>query len=317
TADDRTAQCEALEDAILATDVPDRVSTTAYVADGRSEAVQVLSNGFADRTAGAWFTVGGQTTLAEGEKRPEAGAFYAARHLGDLPDAASVAADVKERVLRRLGSGPAPSGVYPMLVENRTAGRLLSTLAGPMSGGALHQGRSCLAGRLDTKIASEVLTILDDPTIPRGLGSRPWDSNCLVARPRTVIENGVLKSYNIGLYYARKLGVEPTGGGRSNWMVTPGERSFHDIAKDLPKAILVTGFLGGSSNSSTGDFSFGIQGLLLENGEPVRALSEMNVAGNILELMANLVEAADDPWTWSSVRAPALHFADVDFSGRD
>ncbi len=317
TPEHRMAQCEALEEAILATDLPDRVSTTAYVADGRSEAVQVLSNGFSDRTAGAWFTVGGQTTLAEGDKRPEAGAFYAARHLGDLPDVTAVADDLKERALRRLDSSAAPSGVYPMLVENRTGGRLLSMLAGPMSGGALHHGRSVLQGKQGTRIASEVLTIRDDPTIPRGLGSRPWDGSCLVAKPRTMIANGVLENYHIGLYYSRKLGVEPTGGGRSNWVIEPGSRPLAEIARDLPRAILVTGFLGGSSNSTTGDFSFGIQGLLLENGEVVQALSEMNVAGNLLELLGNLVEVGNDPWTWSSVRSPALHFADVDFSGRD
>lgn len=317
TATDRTAQCEAIEEAVLGLDLPDRISTTAYVADGRSEEVQVLSNGFSDRTAGAWFTMGGQTTLAEGDKRPEAGAYYAARHLADLPSANAVAADVAERVRRRLGSKPTASGVYPMLVENRLAGRLLGVVAGPMSGSALHHGRSCLNGKLDTKIASENLTIVDDPTIPRGLGSRPWDGNCLVAKPRTMIENGVLKNYHIGLYYSRKLGVQPTAGSRSNWVVTPGTRSFAEIAKDIPKAILVTGFLGGNSNSTTGDFSFGIQGLLLENGEVVQSLSEMNVAGNILTLLQNLVEAADDPWTWSTVRSPALHFADVQFSGRE
>jgi len=317
TPDDRAAQAAAIEEAILATGLPDHISTTAYVADGRSEEVYVLSNGFADRTAGAWFTLGGQTTLAEGDKRPEAGVFYGARHLADLPSPEAVAADVKERALRRLNSGPAPSGRYPMLVENRTGGRLLSILSGPMSGGALHHGRSCLEGRQGTRIASDVLTIRDDPTIPRGLGSRPWGGSCLVAEPRTMIANGVLENYHIGLYYARKLGVEPTSGGRSNWVVEPGTRSFAEIAADLPRAILVTGFLGGSSNSSTGDFSFGIQGLLLEHGEVTQSLSEMNVAGNILELMGNLVEVGNDPWTWSTVRSPALHFADVDFSGRD
>ncbi|MEN0061898.1 MAG: TldD/PmbA family protein [Myxococcota bacterium] len=317
TATERTDHCAQVEEAILALDLPERISTTAYVADGRSEAVQVLSNGFSDRTAGAFFTVGGQTTVAESDKRPEAGAYYAARHLGDLPDPDLIAADVAERVRRRLGSSPTASGQYSMLVENRMAGRILSILSGPMAGSALHHGRSCLNGRLDTKIASDVLTITDDPTIPRGLGSRPWDGSCLVAKPRTMIENGVLKNYHIGLYYSRKLGVQPTGGGRSNWVVKPGDRSFEDIAKELPKAILVTGFLGGNSNSTTGDFSFGIQGLLLENGEVVQSLSEMNVAGNLLTILDNLVEVANDPWTWSTVRSPAMHFANVQFSGRE
>lgn len=314
TAADRAAQAEALEEAILAAAPAGMASAAAYVADGRSEVVQVLTNGFADRTAGAWFSAGGSMTLAEGDKRPESGAYFAARHLADLPSAEAVAREVVDRTTQRLGSRPASSGTYPMLLENRMAGRLLGVLGGPLSGGALHQGRSCLAGKLGEPIASPVLTLHDDPTIPRGLGSQPWMSDCLIARPRPVIEAGVLRSYNIGVYYGRKLDMAPTGG-TSNWVVQPGTRSFAEMAAELDRAIFVTGFLGGNSNSSTGDFSFGIRGLLLERGEVVQSLSEMNVSGNILDLLGSLVEVGNDVWTWSSVRSPTLRFRDVQFSG--
>ena len=314
TDQDRSEQAIQVEEAILAAAHSSMVSSAAYVADGRSEVVQVQTNGFADHTAGAWFTVGGETTLAEGDRRPEAAAYFAARHLADLPNADTLASEVAERVNRRLGSKPTASGTYPMLLENAVAPRLLGVLSGPMSGGALHQGRSCLADRLDTKIASDVLSIDDDPTIPRGLGSRPWGGDCIVAKPRSVIENGVLRSYNIGVYYGRKLDLAPNGG-RSNWVVHPGTRSFAEIAGDLDRAILVTGFLGGNSNPSTGDFSFGIRGLLLERGEVVQSLSEMNVSGNILQLLEQLVEVGSDVWTWSATRSPTLHFEGVQFSG--
>ncbi len=202
-----------------------------------------------------------------------------------------------------------------MLLENRCAGRILGVLGGPMSGSALHQGRSCLTDRLGTAIASDKLTLIDDPTIPRGLGSRPWDGDCLVAKPRTLIRDGVLESYNIGVYFARKLGVDPKGSGRSNWVVAPGTRDLQQMAAELDRAVLVTGFLGGNSNPSTGDFSYGIRGLLLERGEVVQSLSEMNVSGNILQLLPRLVEVGSDVWAWSSVRAPTLRFDDVQFSG--
>ena len=314
SAQDRAHNAEHIEEAILAHAPPEVVSAASYVADGRSEMAQVMTNGFADRTTGAWFSAGAEITVAEGDRRPEAGSYYAARHLADMPDANFLAKEATERVAQRIGSSAAPSGSYPMLLENRTVGRLLGVLAGPMSGSALHYGRSCLEGKLGEPIASSILTIEDDPTIPRGLGSRPWTADALIAKPRTIVSDGVLESFNIGVYYGRKLGMDPTGG-RSNWVVRPGTRSLHEMAADLDRAVLVTSFLGGNSNPATGDFSFGIRGLLLERGEAVQSLSEMNVSGNILDLLGRLVEAGNDVWTWSSTHTPTLRFEDVQFSG--
>ncbi|MCB9686868.1 MAG: TldD/PmbA family protein [Alphaproteobacteria bacterium] len=315
TASERGAWCESLESAVLARSGPDRISSSAWVGDGRSEAVRVLSNGFADRTAGAWFSIGADLTLAEGDKRPEGGAHYAARHLTDLPSVERISEEVVSRARERIGSRPIASGKYPMLLENRTAGRVLGLLAGPLSGSALHEGRSCLADRLGTRIASPLLDIVDDPTLPRGMASRPWDGDCLVARPRTVIEDGVLRTYYVGLYHSRKMGVEPTTAGRSNWVVRPGTRPYDQIAADLDRCIVVTSFLGGSSNAATGDFSFGIRGLLLEKGQVVQSLAEMNVTGNLLQLMEQLVEVGNDPWTFASTRSPSMLWQDVQFSG--
>ncbi|MBX2797832.1 MAG: TldD/PmbA family protein [Myxococcales bacterium] len=312
---DRNAQAEAIEEAVLASAREDQVSCASYVADGRGEAVKVMSNGFSDHTAGAWFSAGAEVTLSEGDKRPEAAAYYAARHLSDMPSAERIASDAQERVRQRLASRPAPSATYPMFLENRAVGRLLGVMAAPLSGSALHQGRSCMADKLGEAIASTALTIVDDPTIPRGLGSRPWDGDALVARPRVMVKEGVLESYNIGVYYARKLGVEPKGSGRSNWIVEPGTRTLQQMAADIDKAVLVTGFIGGNSNPSTGDFSFGIRGLLLERGEVVQSLSEMNVSGNILSLMPRLREVGSDVWSWSATRCGTLLFDDVQFSG--
>ena len=97
--------------------------------------------------------------------------------------------------------------------------------------------------------------------------------------------------------------------------VPPGTRAVDDITRELDRCIVVTGFLGGNSNGLTGDFSFGVQGLLLERGEVVKHLSEMNVSGNIGELLMSFQEAASDVWRWSSVRTPSLLFDGVQFSG--
>ena len=275
-----------------------------------------MSNGFEGEHRDTGFGLGVELTLEEPNgRRPEAMAYYSAAHRGDLPAAPAVAAEAWHRAAQRLGSAPAPTGRYPMLLENNLVGRILGVLGGPLSGSELHQGRSCLAGKQGERIAASHFTLLDDPTIPRGLGSRPWDGDALRAKPMPVIEGGVLKNYYLSTYYSRKLGLPVTSGGRSNWVVPAGVRRPQQMLAELPKAIVVTGFLGGNSNGLTGDFSFGVQGLLLENGEVKAHLSEMNVSGNILDVLGNFAEAGSDVWTYSSLRSPSLLFQDVQFSG--
>lgn len=315
TAADRADYAAALENALIALHRDDVISSAVYSADGFGRSIRVMSNGFSGADEGAWFAAGGEMTLKEGEKRPESAAYFAARHFSDLPSIDTIAAEVDRRTRERLGAGPAASGSYPMLLNRRAAGRILGMLGGPMSGGSLQQGRSCLADKIGEKIGSDAFTLIDDPTIPRGLGSRPWDGDAFRSRPRTLFENGVLKQYNIGHYHATKLGVDATSGGRSNWVIPPGERSFLEMAADLPVAIEVTGFLGGNSNGATGDFSLGIRGVLWENGKPSRSLAEMNVSGNVTTLFQQLAEVGNDPWTFASVRSPTLLFTDVQFSG--
>ncbi|MBW1878520.1 MAG: TldD/PmbA family protein [Deltaproteobacteria bacterium] len=315
-AEDRADLAETVE-RLMAENEPDGViSSASYVADGASESAWVMSNGFSDEHRGAWFSVGGEMTLLDTDgRRPEASAYYGSRYLSDIPAPEEVALEVVTRAKERLGSRAIASGTYPMLLQNRSVSRILGALGGPLSGSALHHGRSCLTGRLGERLGSPLFTLLDDPTIARGLGSRPWDGDGLVAVPRAIFEEGVLKSYYINVYYGRRLGVDPTTGSLSNWVVPPGDQSVEDLAKALPKAILVNGFLGGNSNGVTGDFSFGVRGVLLEYGEPVQSLSEMNVSGNLLTIFDRLGAIADDPWPYSSVRSPTLLFDDVQFSG--
>lgn len=316
TAEDRAHLALDLEERLDAAQPEATISSAVYVADGSSESVRVMSNGFADSHRGNWFSLGGEMTLSDDDgRRPEASAYFGARYLDDLPGADAVTEQVVQRATERLGSRSIDSGTYPMLLQNRVTGRILGALMGPLSGSSLHQGRSCLADRKGTKLGSDAFTLLDDPTVPRGLSSRPWDGDGLVAQPRPIFDRGVLESYYINVYYGRKLDMAPSSGSRSNWVVPPGERSWRELARDLPKAILVNGFLGGNSNGVTGDFSFGIRGVLLEHGEPVQSLSEMNVSGNLTTLFERLAAVADDPWPYSSVMTPTLLFEDVQFSG--
>ncbi len=316
TAEDRGHAAEAMEAAVERVRQDDTVSATTWFADGHARSVEVTSHGFADHTTSAWFATGGAITLSdEGGRRPEGYSSYATRYRTDLPSLDRIATEADRRAREAIGSGPVDSGRYTLLLPGRLAGRMLGMLMGPMSGGSIHHGRSVLADQLGARIGSDLLHVVDDPTIPRGLGSTPWDDDLRVARPRVVIERGVLREHYLGTYYARKLDRPATTSSASNWVLPVGDRSPEALAAEHPKAIRVSGFLGGNANGLTGDFSFGIRGTLLEDGQPVKQLSEMNVSGNLLTLFHRLVALGDDPWTYSSLRAPTMVFEDLAFSG--
>jgi PmbA protein len=184
-----------------------------------------------------------------------------------------------------------------------------------MSARALQQKRSFLEDMLDKKIASDKITVIDDPFIEKGLGSRFYDGEGLAAKKRVMIEKGVLKNYYIDNYYGKKLGMEPNSGSPSNILFEYGSRSAEEMIKDVKKGILVTGFIGGNSNSTTGDFSFGIVGQLIEKGEIVQALNEMNISGNAKDFWNKLTEVGNDPYPYSSRRIPGMMFDGIHFAG--
>jgi PmbA protein len=215
----------------------------------------------------------------------------------------------------RLGARKVETAKLPMIVENRTVGRILGKLLGVASGRALQQKRSFLAGLEGQQFGSKLLTLTDDPFVPRGFGSRLFDGEGISAKVMPIFDQGVLENFYIDTYYGKKLERPPTTGGRSNVVMPPGERSLEQLIADIDKGILVRGFIGGNSNSTTGDFSLGVYGTLIEKGALGDAVAEMNIAGNHKELWNQLVAVGNDPWPYGSLRVPSLVFEGIQFSG--
>jgi len=214
-----------------------------------------------------------------------------------------------------LGAKKIETATLPIIVENRVVPDILGGLLEAMTGRNIQQKQSFLLDKKGQKIASGELTLIDDPLLPGGLGTQAFDADGMATKKRTIIEAGVLKEFYVNWYYGRKLGWEPTTGSPSNLIIPPGKRSVPDIMKDLGKGILVTSFIGGNSNSTTGDASIGIFGQLFENGGIVHAVSEMNIADNHLKFWQRLAEVANDPWTYDVNRTPSLVFTDVVVAG--
>lgn len=293
------------------------VSATSTVAVGHGAGARASSNGFLGSEQGTSLWCGAQVTLRDGEtRRPEAARYVGARHLSDLPEPEAVGDDALARALARLGSAKLESARTALVVEPGAAGGLLGRVLGVLGAGAVQQGRSYLAGRRGTAVASPLLALSDEPLLARGMASRRYDGEGLAARPLALVEDGVLANYYVDTYYGSKLGWAPTTGSSSNVIVRPGAGDLADLLARAGSGFCVRGWLGGNANPTTGDFSFGFQGHRIEGGRLGAPVSEMNVTGNYLELLARLVALGDDAEPWATLRAPSLLFEDVQFSGR-
>lgn len=316
TAEDRRGRAAELEAAAAEAAGPDGVTVEASYADSVSESIQLQSNGFEGARRGTrvwtWVTV---TLADQGEKRPQGWAEAGARCRRDLAGPATVAADAVETARARLGAVRLPTEKLPMIVHRRAAGRLVGFLVRAASGAALHQQSSFLAGQRGQPIASPRLNLVDDPFVVGGFGSRLFDGEGIAARLLALVEAGVLQNFYLDTFYARKLKMSPTTGGTSNLTITPGTRDLPGLISDLQRGVLVRGFVGGNCNGTTGDFSLGVYGTLIERGQLTANVAEMNIAGNMRQLWQQLVEVGSDPYPYSTYRTPSLVFDAVQFSG--
>ncbi len=292
------------------------ISATSYYSDSHFEVAKVHTNGFEGETESTKFSSGVSVAASDGDKgRPQDYEWRSFRFFKDLAEPRVLAKTAVDRVLRKLGQTKIETGVYDMVVENRAVSKLLNAFTEPMGGYYLQQKSSFLDGKLGEKVASERLTLIDDPFVPAGLNSKTFDFEGMATRRRVMIDKGVLKAFYIGDYYSRKLGMEPTISTSTNTVFGYGTRSSEEMLKDIKKGILVTGFLGGNSNPTTGDFSFGVFGKLVEDGRIVKAVNEMNVSGNLGDLFNQLVEVGNDPYVYSALRRPSMRFEGISFSG--
>ena len=313
----RREAAKAMEDAARGVKGADRIlSVTSTFNDTRSETVRVHSNGFEGAQEDTAFVVYAEVSVKDPDgRRPEDYAYASVRHLGALPAAATVGQEATERALSRLGSQKADSALYTMVLDPRAGSRLVGAFGAALSGSALQQKRSFLEGKAGTAIGSPALDVADDPLVTRGLASRLFDGEGIAAKRLPLVEKGVLKNYYVDTYYGKKLKMAPTTGGRSNLQWKLGPKTREQLLAEVGDAILVTGFIGGNSNSTTGDFSFGVQGFRVRGGKIAEPVSEMNISGNHLELWKKLAAVGNDPYPYSSVYTPTLVFEGVQFAG--
>ena len=317
TSEERKEQAQALEQEVQQRGVHlPIVSVKSSVGDTYIQSARVHSNGFEGQRESSYFSKNVGVTLKEDDgKRPMGGGYTVRRFYNDLRSNSDVVAEALKKAESKLNAQKVQTGKYTILVENQSVRRLLGALLGPLSGGALQQKRSFWEGKLNTQIVSPLLTLFDEPHVIRGLGSSLWDGDGFSTHRRPLIENGVLKTFLINDYYAKKMGVDPTGGGTHNFKWTLGTNDFEDLVKEIGNGVLIDRFLGGNSNGTTGEISLGCGGRMIRNGELAEPLTEMNLSGNFGQLWSDLSMVGNDPYVEGSAFCPSCVFTDVQLSG--
>jgi PmbA protein len=310
-------RCRAAEDAARAASVEITNSEGAEFGCGGGQVALASSAGFAGTYGSSSFTLSAVPIATRDGQMQRDYWYTTGRKLAVLEDAAAVGREAARRTLRRLGGRRVPTGQYPVVFDPDSAASLLRHLAGAISGSALYRRASFLVDQLGETVAAPAVTIVDDPLRPGGLGSRPFDGEGVVSRRRTIVERGVLKSYLLDSYSARRLGLHTTGHAAraagdapgvspTNFYLEAGTDSPEAIIASIPRGLYVTELIGFGVNGVTGDYSRGAAGLWIENGELTHPVEEITIAGNLRDMYRGIVKIGNDLRFRSSTASPTI-----------
>ena len=252
--------------------------------------------------------------------------YSASRTLQKLESPESVGRKAAERTLRRLGARKVATQKVPVIFDPMVARGLIDHIFDAVNGDAIYRHSSYLTGKLGEQVAGENITIIDDGTMVGGFGSSPFDGEGVPTRRTVVVERGVLKSYLLNTYTARKLKLQTTGNaargltgnpgiGSGNFFLQPGNKTPQEIIRNVRSGLYVTEFLGFGVNLVTGDFSRGASGVWIENGEFAFPVEEITVAGNLKDMFKNVSEIGNDLEFRSSIAAPTLRIDGMTVAG--
>jgi len=252
--------------------------------------------------------------------------FSVARSLNRLESPEDVGRVAAQRALRRLGARKVKTQQVPIIFDPLVANSILGHIFEGVNGDSVYRGASFLAGKLGEKIAAPQVTVIDDGTMVGGFGTSPFDGEGIPTRRTVVIENGVLKSYVLNTYTAKKLGLQTTGNasrglagtpgiGPGNYFLQPGTKTPQQLVGEVKEGLYVAEFLGMGVNLVTGDYSRGASGLWISGGELTYPVEEITVAGNLKDMFLNISEIANDLEFRGSVASPTIRIDGLTVGG--
>ncbi len=275
-------------------------SAGAGMSAGRSIYALATSHGFTGGRTTSSYNSSVSVIAGEGDNMERDYAWRSARHLSDLEQASSIGKRAGERTVKRLNPVEVKSGNMPILFDPRVGASLVGHFVGAISGPAIARKTSFLLEKLGQQIFDSSVNIIDDPLRLRGLASRAFDGEGLPRAHSSLIENGVLNGWLLDSASARQLGLKPTGhaslgGGISttNVYIEAGTSSIDELMADVSEGIYITELAGQGVNPVTGDYSRGASGHIIRNGVIGEAVSEITIAGNLIDMFAAMRAAND------------------------
>ncbi len=304
-----------------------RITNSEGGAFGRTAGgfVMATSGGFRGGYQGSYASVSASPVAAdEGGKNRTASYWSARRFLSKLESEEAVGREAGRRTVALLGARKVPTQEAPVVFDPDAARALLGAFAGCITGDAVYRRSSYLLDKMGESVASDLVYIIDDPLIPGAPGSRPFDGDGLATRRNVVVEGGVLKTWLLDTYGARKLGLRSTGNaagatgtgaGVSNFFLAPGTQTPAEILQSTRKGLYVTGMMGFGFNAVTGDFSRGATGYWIEDGALAFPVAEVTISLNFKDLFASIDAVGDDLDMKSSVASPTIRVARMTIAG--
>ncbi|MFY8208795.1 MAG: TldD/PmbA family protein [Caulobacter sp.] len=264
----------------------------------------VTSDGFHGAHAATGHSISASAIAGEGAGMERGGEGRSARHFGDLPAAGDIGMAAGRQAVARLNPRKIASTTAPVIFENRLAMSLIGPLLGAISGPSIARGTSFLKDKLGQPIFARGVNLLEDPHRVRGLGSAPFDDEGVATQARALIEDGVLTTWLLNTSSAKQLGLAttghasrglagPSGVSTHNLTLQPGTQDLKGLMQDAGTGLVVTSMFGPSLNGNTGDWSVGCSGYWFENGESTGPVTEITVAGNLIDIYARLVPGSD------------------------
>lgn len=243
--------------------------------------------------------------------------YTVSRNADDLLGPVVVGREAAAKAVKRLGATKLDTRKAPVLFPARLARGFFGHMLGAISGGSLYRKSTFLLDSLDTQVLADFVTIDEQPHLPAGLASSPFDDEGVATVDRRLVDAGVIKGYILGSYYARKLGMESTGnaGGIHNLRVSDTGHGFTDLLAQMDRGLLVTELIGHGVNPVTGDYSRGAVGFWVENGEIRFPVAEITMAGNLKDMYRNIVAIGNDVDLRGGIRTGSVLVEEMTIAG--
>lgn len=291
-----------------------------------SQGVYVTGRGFVERSAGTSMVLSTSVVADDRDQKKRRGSYFsAARFLEDVAQAPYVGETAAMRALDQIGAVRMKTGRYPVVFEREAAADILQLLARCVLGTSIYRGRSYLAKKLGKKVGSSLVTVLDDPWVPRGFGSRLFDAEGQRCKKHAIVDKGVLKTFLLDTYSARKLKMSSTasagGSGStpyastSNFYLKPGRQNPEKLLKGIKEGLFVTDMMGFGFDAVNGNFSRGAEGFRIVDGKLAEPVGELTISRNLDELLQGIDAVANDLYHERSVASPSFRVDHMTISG--